>query len=179
MTILKSNRRLLSTLAALMIVAPLQVARAGELPIEPIGIARPGQILSGALVMPEGQTPTVAVVLVPGMASQKRALQLAQALAAQGAAVLTYDSRPSASGSRGLPQGFDLNRLAADASAALAQLKRHEGWPASRRATSDSTPTARSRPSRRASPCGRTSFSKGARPVPMRRMPPARRPSNG
>jgi len=98
--------------------------------LQPVQFAAPdGTVLVGTLYLPSGlSAPAAATVLVHGSGPQDRdgyasiIAVLADALAAEGRVVLTYDKRGSGgSGGDGDNAGFDL--LAADARAAMAFLQ--------------------------------------------------------
>ena len=61
--------------------------------IHPVRVQSRGAVLSGDVVFPEGRSPIAGLVLVQGANDLKRELVVADILASDGFAVLTYDKR--------------------------------------------------------------------------------------
>ena len=91
-----------------------------------------GARLVGSMFLPEGASPTAAVVLVHGSGPRERMSGLANLLASAGIAALTYDKR-GVGASGGVYEGEDnasssnLDLLAADAAAAYRLLQERDG----------------------------------------------------
>jgi len=80
--------------AAILIPLVLLTAQPGlAADINPIRFQSRGVVLSGDVVFPEGRPPIAGLVLVQGANDLKRKLVVAEILASDGFAVLTYDKR--------------------------------------------------------------------------------------
>lgn len=119
----------MSALILTMLVATASYSQSGD-SSEEVQFESHGTILSGSLVFPDTITPIATIVLIHGAGPQERGSSLAQSLASDGFAVITYDKR-GVGKSGGVYEGQDnvseenLRLLAEDASAAFRTAMHH------------------------------------------------------